>query len=177
MFSKILFYPGPSASVFLVTGCRGPHPYVAISASCFVSILVYSDSSLIRSKPIVHTVCMTIFVNGQCSMMHSFTVALLFDVYTGTTFSTIHLKSVELLLLHYFRRNVVFLWQIEQSFMLLHNSLRHLILSRVFALVNGTAHIICVFTVLESELWMNLVKSAFMMWTIFIKMALPHLHS
>lgn len=49
----------------------------------------------------------------------------------------------------------------------------NLILSSVFALVNGTAHIICVFTVLEPELWMNLVKSAFMMWPIFIKIALP----
>lgn len=75
--NNILFCPGPPASVFLVTGCRGPHPYVSISASRFVSISVYSDSSLIRSKPIVHTVCMNIFVNGQRSMVHSFTVALL----------------------------------------------------------------------------------------------------
>lgn len=49
----------------------------------------------------------------------------------------------------------------------------NLILSLVFALVNGTVHIICVFTVLEPELWMNLVKSAFMMWPTFIKMAPP----
>lgn len=164
--------------MFLVTGCRGPHPYAAISASCFVSILLYSDSPLIRSKPIVHTVCMNIFGNGQCSTMHSFTAALLFDVFTGTTFSTIHLKSVELLLLHYFVVSLTNRAEVHATFHIWdHNSLRHLILSRVFALVNGTAHIICVFTVLESELWMNLVKSAFMMWTIFIKMALPHLHS
>ena len=48
-----------------------------------------------------------------------------------------------------------------------------LILSSVFALVNGTVCNICVFTVLEPELWMNLVKSAFMMWPIFIKMVPP----
>lgn len=49
----------------------------------------------------------------------------------------------------------------------------NLILSGVFALVNGTVCIISVFTVLESELWMNLVKFAFMMWTIFIKIPPP----
>lgn len=40
-------------------------------------------------------------------------------------------------------------------------------------MVSGTVQMICVFTVLGSELWMNLVKSAFMMWPIFIKVAPP----
>lgn len=45
----------------------------------------------------------------------------------------------------------------------------NLILSCVFAMVRGTAYFISVFTVLEPELWMNLVRSTFMMWPIFIK--------
>lgn len=34
-----------------------------------------------------------------------------------------------------------------------------------------------VFTVSECELWMNLVKAAFMMWSVFIKMTPPHTHT
>lgn len=49
----------------------------------------------------------------------------------------------------------------------------HLILSNVFALVDGTVHAICVFTVLEPELCMNLVRSALMMCPIFIKTPPP----
>lgn len=49
----------------------------------------------------------------------------------------------------------------------------NLILSCMFAMVRGTVYFISVFTVLEPELWMNLVRSTFMMWPIFIKMAPP----
>lgn len=51
--------------------------------------------------------------------------------------------------------------------------LGRLILSCVFALLNGTACYIRVFTVLGPELWMNLVQSAFMMWPVFIKKSPP----
>lgn len=49
----------------------------------------------------------------------------------------------------------------------------NLILSCMFAMVRGTVYFISVFTVLEPELWMNLVRSTFMMWPIFIKMPPP----
>lgn len=92
--------------------------------------------------------------------------------------SYVHLSTFYLLYLYtylvFLSMFVLFDATLTHSPHRIHGNFRlHLILSSVFALVNGTARIICVFTVLEPELCMNLVKSAFMMWPIFIKIAPP----